>query len=140
MRRTVMIFLAAGMAAVAAPAVAQDVERYTIERTENGFVRMDTRTGRIAICEERGSQLVCRFAAEERDAYEDQLEGLQARVDALEARLSALEGGAPAPAIPSEEEFERTMGYMERFLRRFMGIVKDLDQSFRDTGPAPDRT
>jgi hypothetical protein len=30
--------------------------------------------------------------------------------------------------LPSEEDFNKTMSYMERFLRGFMGIVKDMDK------------
>jgi hypothetical protein len=32
------------------------------------------------------------------------------------------------------------MSFMERFLRRFMGIVKDLEGETQQEEPAPDRT
>ena len=35
--------------------------------------------------------------------------------------------------LPTEEDFEKTMGYMERFFRRFMGIVKDFEKDGRVT-------
>lgn len=110
-------------------------DRYTLERTEDGYVRMDTRTGRMSICSEKSSQLVCRLAVDDRDALQDDLDALQARLAAVENRLSALEG-APAASLPSEDEFEQSLSYMERFFRRFMDMVKEFDS---DT-PAPDRT
>jgi hypothetical protein len=29
--------------------------------------------------------------------------------------------------MPSEEEFDKTLSMMERFMRRFMGVVKELE-------------
>ncbi|HEU4985713.1 MAG TPA: hypothetical protein VFT89_01475 [Rhizobiaceae bacterium] len=130
--------------AVAAPA--QETERYTIERTEDGYVRMDTRTGEISTCTESNGQLVCRLATEERRAYQDEIESLQSRLDALEDRITALEEGRAPPKtedFPSDEEVEKTLGLMERFFRRFMDIAKDLEREFRQEEPPPpmqDRT
>lgn len=128
------IMLAALAAIAASPAFTQDVERYQLERTADGYVRLDTTTGRMSICQETGGQLVCRAAVEEREAYERDVGTLHERLDALEERVAALEGASGA-ALPSDEEFEQTLGYMERFFRRFMGIVRD----FEDETP-PDRT
>ena len=51
---------------------------------------------------------------------------------------------APGAGLPSEDEFEQTMGYMERFFRRFMDIVTDLNREFgsgqEQPEPEPDRT
>ena len=139
--RTFLLIVAAS-ALTGVPAVAQDVERYRLERTEAGYVRLDTVTGRMSICEERSGQLVCKAAVEEREAYDRDLGSLQDRLERVEQRLSRLEGQAAPGALPSDEEFEQTMGYMEKFFRRFMGIVKDLERDFGrgDPEPAPDRT
>lgn len=120
--------------AVPTGAAAQE-DRYTLERTEDGYVRMDTRTGQMSICSERAGQLVCRLAVDDRDALQDDLEALQSRLTAVENRLSALEG-VPAAGLPSEDEFEQGLSYMERFFRRFMDMVKEFDGD----KPAPDRT
>lgn len=135
-----MIACSAVMAMTLLPASAQDVEHYQLERTQDGYVRLDTVTGRMTLCTERDGQLVCRMAAEDRSAYDNEIDALQGRVDALEARITALEGGTRAPALSDDQEFERTMGYMERFFRRFMGIVKDLERDFGSDQPQPDRT
>jgi len=137
------IVLAACAGLLAAPALAQDIERYQLQRTADGYVRLDTQTGRMTLCRESSGQLVCRAAAEERDAYDRQVEALEDRVAALESRVGALDSGRPAAELPSEEEFEQTLSYMERFFRRFMGIVTELDRNFggkQDEGPIPDRT
>jgi hypothetical protein len=39
--------------------------------------------------------------------------------------------------LPSEEDFNKTMSYMERFLRGFMGIVKDMEKDSGEDGLKP---
>lgn len=142
MRHGTMLAAAALTALSVAPSVAQDVERYRLERTDDGYVRLDTTTGRTTLCQERSGQLVCKMAVEERSAFEGQIDDLEARIDALENRLATLEAGGRSEELPSEEEFEQTLGYMERFFRRFMGIVEEFDREEKTTQPAPpaDRT
>ena len=126
--RATAIALTAILVTQAAGAHAEE-ERYRLEKTEKGYVRMDTQTGAMSICEEYGGQLVCKLAADEREAYQDQIEHLENSLKALENRVAALENReAAAPALPTEEEFEKGMGYMERFLRRLMGVVKDIER------------
>jgi hypothetical protein len=59
------------------------------------------------------------------------LHRLQTSVKALDERVAKLENSLSArleSKLPSEEDFNKTMGYMERFVRGFMGIVKDMDK------------
>jgi hypothetical protein len=72
-------------------AAGQDTERYTLERSGNGYVRMDRKTGEMSICEERSGQLVCRLAADERSALQDEVDRLQDRLSGLEKRIVELE-------------------------------------------------
>lgn len=129
-----LIVIAAGAAFVSlagAQVFAQDdADRYRLEKTDRGYVRMDRRTGEMSLCEESSGQLVCKLAADERAAFQDETERLEAAIEALEERVVKLERGLTTKldqGLPTEEEFEKTMGYMERFLRRFMGIAKDLE-------------
>jgi hypothetical protein len=127
-----------------APAQAEDAGRYTLDKTAEGYVRMDTQTGALSKCAEQSGQLVCRMAADERAAFQDEIDRLNTAMKALDTRVVTLENSLSArleSKLPSEEEFNKTMGYMERFLRSFMGIVKDMDRD--DTGsakPAPQKT
>ena len=100
------------------------VERYQLQRTESGFARIDTQTGEVSTCTERGEQLVCRMAADERSA-------LIEKIDELEERVVALEGSGVGRALPSDAEMDRAIGLMERFMRGFVGIVRDLDEPQR---------
>ncbi|MEM0899829.1 MAG: hypothetical protein AAGI92_07755 [Pseudomonadota bacterium] len=113
-------------------------KRYTIERTDDGYVRLDTETGQMSVCEFSGDQLICKMAADDRAAYDANISDLEDRVAALEQRIG--EGGTSSD-LPSEDEFEQTMNYMERFMRRFMGIVEDFaSDGERSPESTPDRT
>lgn len=117
---------------------------YVLEKTPDGYIRMDKRTGEMSICAERRGDLVCRMAADERMAMQDEMERLQGDVKMLEDRVSKLENSLAArveQSLPTEEDFDRTMGYMERFFRRFMDIVKDFEKDgAKPLEPGSDRT
>ncbi|MEM9999712.1 MAG: hypothetical protein AAF940_02425 [Pseudomonadota bacterium] len=116
---------------IISPAIAQE-GRFLLERTENGYVRMDTQSGDLALCVEEDDQIICRAAADERAAFQQQIDALEDRMEALEQAMGAgitvlpdgnLEG------LPSDEEFERGLDYMERFFDRFLGIIEQFDGS-----------
>jgi hypothetical protein len=121
--------------------------RYTMEKTDNGFVRLDTHTGEMSICTQQAGQLVCRLAADERRAFEDSLSDLSARVENLESRLDAM---APpedsmGAGIPDEEELDQALGAMEKMMRRFFGLAEELQRDFDGKPgvppePLPDKT
>lgn len=125
------------VAAAATPALAEGEGRYRMEKTEGGIVRLDTVTGEISLCREKDGQVSCRMAADERAAFERELELLTARVEALEKAAAAAPADAK-PQLPSDEEIDRTMSVMERMMRRFMGIVKNLDGGEEETAPGTD--
>ena len=129
MRRLALLVPGLVLAGLAGSASGEETERYRLERTDNGYVRMDTQTGEMSICEERTNQLVCKVAAEERTAFQDEIERLQARLDAVEARVAKLEERAvPEALMPSEEEVDKSLDIMEKFFNRFMGIVKGWEK------------
>lgn len=121
--------LAIGLAlALGAPAYAQEPSpgRYSMQKSETGFARLDTETGEVSLCHEKNGELVCRMAADERAAFERELDLLTKRVEALEKAVKSGET-AVKPSLPDDEEIDRAMGIMERMMRKFMEIVKDLE-------------
>lgn len=135
-------------------ASANEPDRYRLEKTPDGYVRMDTRTGEMSVCQEKWGELVCRMAADERTAVQDEIERLQAGMKALEDRLATvkaledrvarLENSVTArieQSLPTEEDFNKTMSYMERFFRSFMGIVRDFeDENSKPAEPGADKS
>ena len=147
-------FLPFLLALLAGNASAAEPDRYRLEKTPNGYVRMDTTTGEMSVCQEKWGELVCKMAADERTAVQDEIERLQsdmkaledrlATVKALEERVKALENSLTAKienSLPTEEDFNKTMSYMERFFRGFMDIVKDFEsEDSKPAEPGADRT
>jgi hypothetical protein len=106
--------------------------RFQLQPTEGGVVRLDTRTGAMTLCRNSEGELICRMAADERAAYEEELDRIERRVAALEGRnASAIR---PPPA-PSDAEIDRSIGIMERFMRSFMGLVDEF--RWRQDGSSP---
>ena len=122
---------------LAGAAHAEGEGRYRMEKTETGFVRLDTASGDVSLCREQDGQIVCRMAADERAAFEKELDLLAKRVEALEK--GGVSGQTAAkPALPTDEEIDRTMTIMEKMMQRFMGIVKNLEDGKEDAAPGKD--
>jgi len=135
MRLQHILIPAALASLVAASAYSEETDRYRLEKSDNGYVRMDKQTGAMSICQEHSGQLVCKLAADERAAYQDEIDRLQASMKAMDERVTKLENSLSArleSKLPSEEDFNQTMNYMERFVRGFMGIMKDMDKDKGD--------
>lgn len=134
---------AAGLLLLNLPASADGVaNRYQLEKTEKGYVRLDTQTGEMALCVEKDGKLSCRVADDERAALGD-------RIDALEKRVTALEQNGSGhreetTRLPDDAEIEKTLGIMEKFMRGFFDIAKELRDENKPSeatpGPQPDRT
>lgn len=139
--RTVTI--AALLTVIALPAAAQPADRYQMERSGEGFVRLDTQTGEMAFCDEVSGRITCR-ATQEGSESAMAAPALEARIAELEKRIAALEARpGTVQNVPTEQEFEQTLTFMERFFRRFIGIVKEFEDEKPTTPPpatAPDRT
>ena len=121
------------------------------EMSRWGFMRLDRQTGQVSHCRHRSrGRWVCEPVADDRAAYETEIARQTAKVAELEAELarqaskiaaletelarrSATPGPAPTPApqtaprpevklqLPSDEEVERALRYLESVFRRFIG-------------------
>lgn len=131
------------LAFLAAGPVSGAEMRFDMHKDGDRWVRLDRQTGAMSVCREERGELVCRMSADDRAAWDAEVADLRERLDRLEARVAQLEG-RPAPSgetgLPSDEEFEKTLGFMEKFMRRFMGIVKDLENEEERQAVPPDRT
>jgi hypothetical protein len=130
------ILPALGLAVLVAagPAAAQEAirdGRYALVPHEDGFLRLDTRSGEVSRCTGDLDRLACRLLPDERRAYEEEIRRLTERLDALERRVELLETPAePPPAVaedlPTEDEIDRVMDIAEQAMRRFFSMVKEL--------------
>ena len=67
--------------------------RYELQRDGDDFIRLDKRSGQMSICRKRSGQLVCRMAADDREAIEEEFDSL---LDRLDRTTGVLPGREPA--------------------------------------------
>lgn len=123
--------------ALASPAVAQVIDnsklapesengRFTMSPVAGGVMRMDTRTGKISICRQKGDAWACEAAADDRAAYEQEIARLQDRVAKLERELRT--GDKTEMKLPSDADVDKAMTFFENILRRFKSMIDNLQR------------
>jgi hypothetical protein len=125
---------------LAAPAYAQEAVngRYVMTPTAEGFLKLDSRTGEVSDCRRSEAGFRCMVTPDERGALQAEIDRLAKENAGLRQSLASAglsppgpdaSTAAPAPPSsksgPSDEEFDRAMTLMERFMRRFMALMRD---------------
>ena len=109
-----IVMTAAMLAGLAAPAVAQampDTEqgRYTLAPMSGGFVRLDTRTGVVSHCTDKGIGWACYTLPDEQAALDTEIGRLQTENEKLKAQLAASEptvSGKSQQALPKADSLK----------------------------------
>ncbi len=104
----------------AALAQAPDARR-RIYPTQDGFLEVDPRTGAILECKRAADGYRC-SRVNEGDALLKEDPGQQGQAPTAPFQPPS---AAPRPLGPTEQEIDSALDVMERFLRRFMGIVRE---------------
>jgi hypothetical protein len=63
--------------------------RYTFQPTADGVVRLDTRTGKVSTCSDKGNGWACYAIADERAAFDTEIGRLQAENERLKKDVDA---------------------------------------------------
>jgi len=134
------------------PGVEMDGDRYLMVETEDAVLRIERQSGEVSECRQSGNGWICRLAADDRLAYEAEINRLDAEVERLEEELAAAEEALEAEQdslslapdsgmdgdesddpsmrerldLPSEEELDAVMETAEEVMRRFFGMVERL--------------
>ncbi len=125
--------------------------RYTMHKTDDGFVRLDTQTGALALCRKYDQAWSCRPMADAGASSSSEVEQLRRENRELRAEIKRLDGllglndrsgpnqvDPPRPGgkghafrLPSEKEVDKALDYFENMLRKFQDRLKKLE---RDQG------
>ena len=126
----------------AAPEADERGGRFVMTPVEGGFLRMDTHTGAVSMCQRASGKWACEAVADDRRALEKELERLGAENRELNSTVRRLEEMLATPEaegrdrraekgprlqLPSEEEVDRALGYMQRLMRKFKEKLRELD-------------
>lgn len=124
--------LACGNASAQTPASPNDSWRFKLQKVEGGFLRLDSQTGQVSFCRERESAWSCETVADDRAALEAEIRRLTDRIAALERQTN--EPGNRFRA-PSDQEIEQVMGFFEKVMKRFRGVVENLKKEWEADTP-----
>jgi hypothetical protein len=117
--------------------------RYTFNRADDGYLRLDGRTGQVSMCTRRPVGWACQAVPDERTALEAEIARLQSENVALKkefiARNLPLPGTVkpepptpkaeePKVQLPSDAELNKVMTFMEKVWRRLVEMVITLQK------------
>jgi hypothetical protein len=122
--------------------------RFTMQPIEGGFLRLDTQTGAVSTCRAGTENLVlCQPAQEEQQGLAKEIDRLRAENFELKAevrRLEEIAGAQPGPPmagrpgekfqLPSEEEVDGALDYLERIFKKFRDRLRNLEQDEKKPG------
>jgi len=122
--------------------------RFTFKQVSDGLLRLDARTGEVALCGKRAVGWACQALPEDRTALENEIARLQGENAALKRELVARgvplpDGfkGPPATArpdqdlkLPSDADLDRALSFLERACSG-KWIAKKARSSWTKVGP-----
>ncbi len=134
--------LVAGVVIGAASIARAETGRYSMTPTKDGILKLDTKTGAVSLCARSSGKWKCQGVDGQNSALHDTVRRLEQENDRLRAQLDAARL-APAPEssgkldVPSEEDVDKAMDFMEKLLHRFKGMVEDLKKDKDDQQGVP---
>jgi hypothetical protein len=148
-----VLFVAAGLAFADSAAWAQTPppegadSRYTFHRVDDGYVRLDGRTGQVSMCIQRPIGWACQAVPDERSALEAEIARLQGESAALKKELIArnlpLPGAVrseppaakeepPRLQLPNDADLDKVVTFFEKIWRRFVEVIVTLQKDLQN--------
>jgi hypothetical protein len=141
--------LALAMTLPAAAQVREQPGRYTMQPVDGGFLRLDTQTGAVSMCRPEASGTVsCQPAKCVESGLLGELARLRAENIGLKAEVKRLEeiaGLAGRPKLnseppeklqlPTEQEVDQALDYVERMYKKFRDRLRNLDSGSKPGTP-----
>ena len=134
--------------------------RYTMVPVPDGVLRLDTRKGTVSTCSDSKTGWACYAVPDERSALDAEIGRLQAQVENLKAQLASREPPQPGGAqdaqpksetpgkgepkaaeggrrieipLPSDEDVDRVMSFLERAWRRLIDMANRMQKEAAGT-------
>jgi hypothetical protein len=142
-----LVFAVAGYALLCGPAAPQGMppenedSRFSFFRADDGYLRLDGRTGQVSLCMRRPAGWLCQALPEERAALEAEIARLQGDNAALKKEVLAhdlpLPGGVrpdpaatadPRPPAPAGHEVNQFMSVLENAWRRVVAVIVSVQR------------
>jgi hypothetical protein len=122
--------------------------RYTLSAVKDGVVRLDTRTGTVSTCTDKGNGWACYVVPDERAAFDTEIGRLQKETETLKAQLAAKDSSATGKSadalrqpksdgerkieipLPSDRDMDRMMSTIENAWRRLVEMAGRLQRDY----------
>lgn len=118
---TVLILAASGARA------AEITGRYVLEKVEQGFLRLDSETGAMALCAPKAGVWECDTIKDQGLDLTAELTRLKAENGALKTRIAELEKAGDAKKLPTDQEVDRMMDVFGKMFDRFLDFAREMD-------------
>ena len=141
LRAVVVAALALAAQSAAAQGTTDEESRYTFYRTDDGYLRLEARTGQVSLCARRPAGWICQMVPDERAALDAEIARLQNENVALKKELLShnvpLPGWIKPDAPPSDEprlrtpkapELNRVIGLIEQVWRRLVEMIVSVQK------------
>ena len=143
------LFMVTGLVLVGPAAWAQstvpesDDSRYTFNRVDDGYLRLDGRTGQVSICARRPVGWTCAAVPDERAALEAEIARLQGENTAVKKELlarnlplpgtvkpepPAAEPEQPRLQLPNDADLNKVVNFIEKIWRRLVEMIATLQK------------
>jgi hypothetical protein len=106
--------------------------RFKLQRVDGGFLRLDAQTGQVSFCREKDANWTCETVADDRAALEAEIKRLSDQVAILEEQSN---DPSQRFRTPSDQEIEQVMGFFEKMMKRFRGVVENLKKEWEAETP-----
>lgn len=132
--RASCLLLAAVLLATSQAMAAGSGPRYELRETGSSeFIRLDTETGNVSVCSRDSGNWVCKSAADDRKAYQDEIARLESCNQQLELKVATLEEklqgktATPELQLPDEATIDKMMSFLRSIMEKFMDMARDLE-------------
>lgn len=106
--------------------------RYVLEKVEQGFLRLDSETGVMALCAARAGVWQCETIKDNGLGLTSEIAGLRAENETLKSRLAELEKGGAPTRLPSDQDVNRMMDIFGKMFDRFLDFAREMDGKRKD--------
>ena len=131
MHRLLIVIMAMMLGAASASA-AEITGRYVLEKVEQGFLRLDSETGAMALCSAKAGIWECEAVKDQGLDLMAELGRLKADNDRLKARVAELEKTGGSTKLPSDQEVDRMMDIFGKMFDRFLDFAREMDGKSKD--------
>ena len=122
--------------------------RYSFNRVDDGFLRLDNSSGQVAFCSPHTVGWACQAVPEDRAALEKEIARLADEVTSLKTEIAGLRAPLPSPRPPADltpapksdeakqlrEDIDRARAAIENAWRRLVDMIMNFQKDMMRKG------